>query len=42
VTGAWFAGHNAVALAGVALVAETAVIISAVAGMWFTMRARPA
>jgi O-antigen/teichoic acid export membrane protein len=39
-SGAWFAGHGAVALAGVALCAETAVILSAVAGMLLTQRGR--
>lgn len=38
VTGAWFAGHNAVALAGVALVAETAVILAAITGIVITLR----
>ncbi|MEY8876568.1 MAG: hypothetical protein AB9M60_08690, partial [Leptothrix sp. (in: b-proteobacteria)] len=35
-SGAWFAGHNAVALAGVALFAETAVILAAVTGIVLT------
>jgi O-antigen/teichoic acid export membrane protein len=38
VTGAWVAGHTAVALAGVALVAETAVILAAITGIVITLR----
>ncbi|MEY2687395.1 MAG: hypothetical protein RL375_1593 [Pseudomonadota bacterium] len=37
-SGAWLAGHHAVALAGVALFAETAVILAAVTGIVITLR----
>lgn len=36
--GAWFVGHDAVALAGVALSAETAVILAALTGIMVTLR----